>query len=217
MAAMKRGHLALKPGASVMEANTPVTALYTLHEGWAMRYRTLSSGTRQILDFVLPGDWVGLSSVFFGSNSYSVRALTPVTLCALDHTLLPKLLREKPNLGWAFLKGRIAEQERADTRLTLLGRMGASERIGYLLLELRERLRVRGLFQGRSGALPLDRALLADAVGLSRVHVLRAMRELRARGLADLTHRLLTIPSVRNLARFSAFPLAQVSGARAIF
>jgi hypothetical protein len=127
-----------------------------------------------------------------------------------------RLLREQPRLSWAFLKGRIAEQERADSRLTLLGRIGANERIGYLLLEMRDRLRVRGLFRGHSGALPLDRALLADAVGLSRVHVLRAMRALRARGLADLTDRILTIPSVRNLARFSGCPLTQAAGAQAI-
>jgi len=216
LAAMKRSHVALVAGEFVIKANARISALYTLYEGWAVRYQLLPNGARQILDFVLPGDLVGLSSVFFGSSRYSVQALTPVTLYVLDATLLPTLLREEPSLGWAFLKGRIAEQERADTRLALLGRLGANERIGYLLLELRERLRARGLFRGQSGALPLDRALLADAVGLSRVHVLRAMRALRARGLADLTNRILTIPSVRNLARFSGFPLTRAARAQAI-
>jgi len=181
-----------------------------------MRYQMLPKGTRQILDFVLPGDLVGLAPVFFHSSGHSVRALTPITLCVLDRTLLPELLREQPELSWAFLRRRIAEQERTDTRLTLLGRLGADERIGYLLLEMRERLRARGLFRGHSGALPLNRALLADAMGLSRVHVLRAMRALRARGLADLTDRILTIPSVRNLARFSGYPLTRAAGAQAI-
>ena len=207
VAAMKRSHIALRAGEPVIEANAHISALYVVYEGWALRYRTLRSGARQILDFVLPGDWVGLPSVFFGSSGYSVRTLTPVTLWVLDPSRLRPLLREQPGLSWAFLKGRIAEQERADTRLALLGRLGASERIGYLLLELRDRLRARGLFRGHSGALPLDRALLADAVGLSRVHVLRAMRALRSRGLADLNDRTLTIPSVRNLARFSGYPL----------
>jgi CRP/FNR family transcriptional regulator, anaerobic regulatory protein len=216
VAAMKRSHVALTAGEFVIKANARVSAFYTVYEGWASRYRMLPNGARQILDFVLPGDLVGLPSVFFGSSRYSVRALTPITLCELDATLLPTLLREEPRLTWAFLKARIAEQERADTRLTLLGRLGASERIGYLLLELRDRLRARGLFRGRSSALPLDRALLADAVGLSRVHVLRAMRALRSRGLADLTDRVLTIPSVRNLARFCGYPLAQAVGAQAI-
>lgn len=216
LAAMMRGHLGLRTGESVREASAQVSTLYSLHEGWAMRCLTLPNGMRQILDFVLPGDLVGLSPVLFGSGSHSVRALTPITLCVFDQALLPTLLREQPDLTWAFLKRRVAEQERADTRLTLLGRLGANERIGYLLLELRERLRARGLFRGRSGPLPLDRALLADAVGLSRAHVLRVMRALRARGLADLTDRILTIPSVRNLAHFSGYPLSRAAIAQAI-
>src|SRR5579885_2858797 len=142
--AMTRGRLTLRAGELVITANARLRALYTLEEGWALRYRTLPNGSRQILDFILPGDWVGLPSVFFGSSRCWVRALTPVTLGVLDARLLPALLRKHPNVGWALLKAGMLEQERADTRLTLLGRLGSSERIGYLLLELPDRLPARG-------------------------------------------------------------------------
>lgn len=92
--------------------------------------------------------------------------------------------------------------------MRLLGRLGASERIGYLLLELRARLKNRGLFDGQSCRFPVRRLHLADAVGLSRAHIMRALRDLRDRGLATLSYGVLTIPNARNLARFSGYSLA---------
>lgn len=207
---MKLAHLAVDADEELIRAGRPRGgALYTLYEGWAIRYRALSDGTRQILDFLLPGDLMGLPAVLFDSSAESIRALTPMTCCALDANRLPALIREQPSLGMALFEGRLRDQERADTRLTLLGRLGASERLGYLLLELRDRLRARGLFAGRSGCLPLNRSHLADAVGLSKVHVMRALRQLREQGLAEVTGRMLTIGDERKLARFSGYSVAR--------
>lgn len=170
LAGMKVAHLSVGADEELIHAGGPRTgAIYTLYEGWGIRYRAISDGTRQILDFLLPGDLMGLSATLFGSSAESIRALTPITCCALDANRLPALFREQPSLARALFEGRLRDEERADTRLTLLGRLGASERLGYPLLELRDRLRARGLFAGRSGPLPLKRIHLADAVGLSKV------------------------------------------------
>lgn len=212
MAGMKLAHLAVDAGEDVIRAGgTRTGALYTLYEGWGIRYRALPDGGRQILDFVLPGDLMGLPAALFESCAESIRALTPVTCCALDGNRLDALFREQPALARALFEGRLRDEERADTRLTLLGRLGASERLGYLLLELRDRLRARGLFAGRSGSLPLNRIHLADAIGLSKVHVMRALRQLRERGLAEVTGRILTIRDERRLARFSGYRAAHAS------
>ena len=207
VAGMKAGHGTLPPDGELIAAGRAGGPLYTLYDGWAMRLRKLPNGARQILDFALPGDLMGLPSALLGSSAASVEALTTISFCELDPDRFAALMREHHSLGLALLKARIEHEERADTRLTLLGRLGASERLGYLLLELRARLRARGLFPGSSGVFPLQRVHLADAVGLSRIHVMRAMRTLRDRGLAELTGNVLTIPSERNLARFSGYPL----------
>jgi len=204
---MKARHCSVAAGEELIAEGQTNSALYTLYDGWAMRVRTLPNGARQILDFVLPGDLIGLPSALLGSSASSVQALTAITVCKLDPNRFATLLHAQHSLGLDLLKARIDDQERADSRLVLLGRLGAQERLGYLLLELRKRLRARGLFRGRSDALPLHRVHLADAVGLSRIHVLRAMRALRERGLAVLVGRVLTIPSERRLARFSGYPL----------
>jgi len=204
---IKRAHIALAAGEEVIAQDEAGDAIYTLHEGWAARCRTLSSGARQILEILLPGDLLGLSASVLGSGGHAVHALTAVTLCVLDAKKLAAGFRKQPGLSLSLLHGRLQEQERADARLAVLGQMGATQRIGYLLSDLHQRLRERGLAQGRGWRLPLDRSQLADAVGLSKVHVMRALRTLREEGLAEVRGRrcTVTIPNSHRLARFSGY------------
>ncbi len=58
--------------------------------GWAMRTRTMESGGRQVLNFLLPGDLIGLQSAVLGSMQHSVEALTPVVVCALPMRIINK-------------------------------------------------------------------------------------------------------------------------------
>lgn len=205
VAAMKSDHLAFAPGEELVSQGQAGGAFYTLFEGWAARCRTLADGSRQILDVLLPGDLIGLPQVLLSRRAHAVRALTAVTVCALDATRIETLVERHGSLALGLLAARVEDMERADARLTLLGRMGAEQRIGYLLLDLRDRLARRGLIRGQSCLLPLRRAELADAVGLSKVHVMRALRALRTQGLIELRHRTLTIPSESKLARFSGY------------
>ncbi len=211
VAGMKCCDIALAAGDDVFREGQPSPFIFTLYEGWAVRALTLADGTRQILDFVLPGDLIGLAGYLLGASPHSVRALTPIKLCALDGRQLSTLFRAEPNLSMAMMATRMREQQRGDTRLALLGRLGASERLAYLLLELRARLRDRGQFDGRSCRFPVRRLQLADAVGLSKAHLMRALRELREGGLALLERGMLTIPNARKLAQFSGYALAPSS------
>lgn len=151
---------------------------------------------------------VGLSAAVLRTSSCEVLALTDATFCKLDASKLATLFRRHPALAFSILDARLREQERADARLTALGRMGAGERIAHLLLELREQLERRGMCEGKSIPFPLQRMQLADAVGLSRVHVMRALRELRRIGLVSLARRRLTIPDVHKLGRYCGYRTA---------
>jgi len=201
----KRGRISVAPGAHLIVQGQSTRTIYILYEGWAARYRTLSRGTYQILDILLPGDLIGLPAALLGVAGHSVRALTAATFCVLDANRLAALFRQQPRLALNMLRARAREQERSDVWLTVLGRMHASERIGCLLLQLRDRLDERGLAKGRSWLLPLQRAELADTLGLSKVHVQRALRALRDGGLANLDGHRVVIPNSRNLARFAGY------------
>ena len=81
VARMKACHRCVPAGKELIAAGQTNSALYTLYDGWAMRVRTLLDGTRQILDFVLPGDLIGLPSALLGASASSVHALTAITVC----------------------------------------------------------------------------------------------------------------------------------------
>lgn len=206
MASMKRTHLSLARGESLDGPRRHDSdRIYTLYEGWAARARRLPNGSTQIFDVLLPGDLFGLPAALLGRADHTVVALTPITVCVLDANRLTGLFRSEPSLAFSLLQGCALEQERLDDRLMLLGRLGGSARVGYLLLDIRRRLAERKLVKAAACPFPLRHAQLADAVGLSKVHVMRALRELRERGLAWIERRQLTIPSVPELARFSGY------------
>ncbi len=202
---MKRGQFLLLPGEVLVRQGQTERSFYTLYQGWAMRCQTLEDGTQQILDFLLPGDTVGLGAIFSPYVPYSVRALTRAVVCVLTADYFPALFSSQPSLALSILQERLQEQDRLERRLTSLGRMSAPQRIGHLLMELRQRLRERGMFQGATCDCPISRGELANAVGLSRPHVMRALRELRTRGLADLHRRQLTVQDEQDLARYCEF------------
>jgi len=204
VAGMKRRQIVVAAGTELAR-NTQDGPLYTVYEGWAMRIHKLADGGKQILDFVLPGDLIGLSAALLGSSGYTVEAVTAITLCELDHQRLPALFQGHPALALAMLEACVLEQERADRRLSSVGRMGAAQRIAYLMLDLRHRLIQRGTDNGRSLPFPLQRVHIADAVGLSKVHAMRALKELKQLGLAVIESRKLVIPNATKLARFCSY------------
>ena len=77
---MKTGHIVVAPRADIIQADEVGGPVYTLFEGWAMRYHRLPNGTRQILDIVLPGDTIGLAAAVLGRVKHSVQAITTAAL-----------------------------------------------------------------------------------------------------------------------------------------
>lgn len=203
--AMKQQHLTVSAGTDVVRSGEPVRICYTLFDGWAARYHQLKSGARQILDVVLPGDAIALDSVLLGAGTHSVHALTLASFCALDGRQLVALLESKPAFAADVLRTQLENERRADARLTMLGRLSGEERVGYFLVETFERLRRRGLTDGTRSAFPMRRTDIADAVGLSKVHAMRALRALRADGLADIGGGHLTIADPAQLAAHVGF------------
>jgi CRP/FNR family transcriptional regulator, anaerobic regulatory protein len=205
ISAMKTAHLALPAKHDLVQAGEVGGALYTLYEGWAFRYKTLAVGGRQILDLVLPGEIVGLSSALLGAARHSVQTLTPASVCVLTGVPLPELLRNNLDLAFDLLRWRVEEEHRADIRLTLLGRCKPLQRVGYLMLELFDRLQRLELVDGAICPFPLQRQHLADATGLSMIHLNRTLTRLREDRLAVIEDKMLIILDRRGLAELSGY------------
>jgi CRP-like cAMP-binding protein len=175
-------------------------AVYTLREGWAFRFRLLADGRRQILSFLLPGSPIGLPLYLDARTNFSVQALTDVTLCVFGRAELAAFFGSVAN-GPASLESCYANLCRAsDERLVDLGRRNARERIASLILGLHARMQLQG--QAVEGAFhfPLRRQHIADALGLTPVHVGRVLGQLAADKLIALDRDTLTVLDERSLA-----------------
>lgn len=175
--------------------------------GWAARVRILVDGRRQFLHFLLPGDLVGLCHHNRPVSPSSVIALTEVTTC------VPPDWGTSPSLDEAYSVAHALEEAYLLAQIARLGRMNAMERIGDLMLELQERLALSALTHGGSYELPITQETLADALGLTAVHVNRMLQAARRAGDLLWSSRSMTIPDPKALARKVArAPIRVTSG-----
>jgi CRP-like cAMP-binding protein len=196
----------LPAGSMLFRQDTEVDEAYTLFDGWVMLHRTLDEGRRQILRFSLPGDFLGFQPTPHGHILHSAQALTPVTVCVFQRDSLMAMFREHPILAiqMAWITSR--DEANAHEHLTSLGRRPAKERIAHLFLELHQRLLARGAVDERAGIpIPLKQEHLADALGLTTIHVNRTLRVLRESGLAVLRGGVLRIPDRQALVDLAGF------------
>jgi len=172
-------------------------------EGWAASVVMLSDGSRQILSFLLPGDIVSAALLFDARPQCLVEAITDVRYRSIDRIELKGILFKQPDRLETFLKAWIEEKARADQLIVDLGRRTAEERIARLLLNLEERLTRRDMVQPESKEMefPLRQHHIADAVGLTPVHVSKVLSEFRRGGLIKISQRSLTVLDPAGLRR----------------
>lgn len=185
VSAFKIGELKIAPRADILTAGRRSNHLYTVLEGVAFRYVLLPDGRRQILNFLFPGDFIGLQAVVLDDSEHSVTSLTAVTLCVFEKRRLTRLFRNTPELGYDVTWLSAQEQSFVDLNLVAVGRFRADERIAYLLLSVFSRMREAGMAETDSCPFPLTQAHLADALGLSQPYANHAIRRLREDGLVE--------------------------------
>jgi len=170
-------------GRDLVEQGQPDQPAYILADGWVCSYRLLAGGGRQIVDFQIPGDFLGLRSVLSRTAGQSVEPLTKVSASLISSHDLMDVFARNPRLGTAVLWAASRDDAMVVEHLVGVGRRNALERTAHLLLELGARLALVGLGTKSGYDCPLSQYVLADALGLSAVHVNRVLRELREEGL----------------------------------
>ncbi|WP_454717417.1 Crp/Fnr family transcriptional regulator [Caulobacter segnis] len=153
-----------------------------LLSGWACLAHTLRDGRRQILAFLLPGDGIGFDLLTRSQRSVEVVALTPLKVRRAQ----PGFIAGTERLGRVFAGAAAAQQGRMIDQMVRLGRQTALERMAHLLLELHGRLAEIGEVRGETFHLPLKQEILADALGLSLVHVNRTLQQMKRDKLIDM-------------------------------
>jgi CRP-like cAMP-binding protein len=180
IAGFKSGELTVEAGSTLLMQGTASAHLYTVLSGWAIRYKTLPDGRRQILNFVLPADLIGLQGMVLGEMQHSVEALTDMVLCVFPRERVWELYRGHPSLAFDLTWIASREEQMLDEHLVSVGRRTALERVAFVLLHLFLRAEQVRLASKNQTQFPFTQRHLADALGMSLVHTNKTLRRLIA-------------------------------------
>lgn len=202
---LRMGVRSVAPGTDLLPQGSVCGNIYVLVDGWACLYELLEDGRRQILRILLAGDVVGFGGED-GRARFGAQAITAVAACIIPRRRFRQLVHRNPELAFE-LSTLMADQEAmAYEHLTSIGRRTARERVAYLLLELFYRASARIPSDSADRiVLPLTQLHLADALGLTPVHINRMLRGLRQDGIIELNQRLLRVCDPDRLAAAAGF------------
>jgi len=180
---LKRGELAAEAGTTIFLEGQNSAHLYTILSGWVFRYKTMPDGRRQILNFGLPGELLGLQTYVFKELDHSVEALTDVVLCVFPREKIWSIFENYPELSFDLTWISARSENLLDNNLLSVGRMTAIERVAHAILQIFDRLDQLEMNTGNVAEIPFTQEQLSDALGLSHVHTNKMIKE-----LADLGH-----------------------------
>lgn len=200
----KKGEVRLERGELLLEQEVTRGGLYTLLDGVMMRYRTLLDGRRQIVNFMFPGDLIGLEAAFGEPASHSVEALLGARLCVFDSPRYYDLIVSQPSLGYDITWLAAKEETALEEHLVALGRRSARERVAYLAVWLLDRARGTCTAAGPNRVeLTITQAQIADMLGLSLVHTNRTVKALQRQGLVFWRQNSIEVPDLAATAAFA--------------
>jgi CRP-like cAMP-binding protein len=180
-------------GVNLAEEGDPARLGFVVTRGMACRYRLLADGRRQILNFLIPGDFFDLHAFLFRSMDHSIVTIATTRLARITRDKVIEVATCYPRIGAAFWWSAMQEAAMLRERVVTLGRRNARGRVAYLLCELVWRQRAIGTGEDHAIRLPLTQLDIADTLGLTAVHVNRVLQAFRREGLITLVQRRLVL------------------------
>ncbi len=180
-------------------------AAYILSAGWVCSYKVQPDGSRQIVNFQIPGDFLGLRSVLLRTSDHSFEPIVDIQAAEVMTDDLLEAFAQTPRLAAAVLWAASRDEAMLVEHLVDIGRRDAGERVAHFLLELGARLTLVGMGSKAGYDCPLTQYHLADALGLSAVHVNRVLRQLRERGLVTFRGGKVAFDNYERLVEFAEF------------
>jgi CRP-like cAMP-binding protein len=188
----------------IREGDTP-RSVYLILKGWACHYRTLQDGRRQIVDFAIAGDLCDLNLFILDRMDHSIGAISRLQVAEIGREVLHRAITTHPNITTAFWWQELVSKSIHREWIVNVGQRSAQERISHLFCEMFLRLESVGLTDGLSCDFPPTQQDIAEATGLTPVHVNRTIQELRRAGLIVLERQRLTILDMRALQSIGLF------------
>jgi CRP-like cAMP-binding protein len=188
----------------VREHERPSSSTLLL-QGLITRYKTVPDGKRQIMAFHVPGDIPDLQSLHLRTMDHSIGALRPARVAMIDHEPLREVIYGSPTLCHILWRDTLVDAAIHREWMMGIGRLSAHSRIAHLLCELLVKYRAAKLADGYQFPLMITQVDIADALGLTSVHVNRVLQDLRREGFVELDRsqaKILDWERFRELAAF---------------
>lgn len=173
------GEDSFERGDVIFSEGEPLDFFYTARLGQGARYRHLPNGDRQLVNFIFPGDTIGLQGVLSEETAATAIAASTMVLCKFKKSRLPELFRESPQRAYSLVWIAAVEEHFLGETITTLGQRDAMERMAWALARIFMRLKAVDPDTDDTVAFPFRQRDLADALGLSLVHTNKTLARLR--------------------------------------
>jgi CRP-like cAMP-binding protein len=194
---------AIPAGTELVQEGQTDQHAFIVQQGWAYCFKLLPDGGRQVIDVRIPGDFIGLRSVLLRTADHSSTTITNVVVAEVSATQMIETFQQLPRLAAAMLWAASRDEAMVVEHLVGIGRRSALARTVHFLVEVGLRLELVGMSSEHGFACPLNQYVLADALGLTAIHVNRMLRVLREIGLLTFRNGEITFhdfPRLRQLA-----------------
>ncbi len=188
----------------IQEGSRPSECCVLL-KGHACRYKVASDGARQIVSFHIAGDILDLQHLHLEMADHHVQAITPADVTWIPKPELLALTRERPRIGEALWRDSLIDASIFREWVLNVGRRDAKSRIAHMLCEFVVRCEAVGLFKGRIFELPMTQEQIADATGLTPVHVNRMLKALTEEGVLEGGNRSYRVANLQRLQVIGGF------------
>lgn len=179
--------------------------MFVVMDGWVCRYKILPSGTRQILAFLMPGDACDLHIKLLDEMDHSIQAVTLATVATVTRDQMDSLVDNHHNIAKAMYCAQLVDEGIMRAWIVSMGRRSSTERVAHLMCELYLRARTLGLADEGEFALPLSQPILADALGMTAVHINRVLKDLRLAGAMEAKRGSVSILDPGKLVQIAGF------------
>ena len=179
--------------------------VHLIVDGWAAGYKVLADGSRQIIAFLIPGDFCDLHITVIDEMDHGIIALSPCEVAYIEPDAINRLTSDNNRIARALWWATLVDESVLRAWIVNIGRRNAYQRVAHLLCEIHARTKMVGLADNDQLALPLTQEELADATGLTAVHMNRTLQRLRSENIIHLGDGMLTILNAAALRKAGGF------------
>ncbi|ORE90283.1 regulatory protein, Crp [Aurantimonas sp. 22II-16-19i] len=188
----------------IKEGDSP-NNVHLIMEGFACRYKLLPDGRRQIMAYLVPGDFCDLHIAILGRMDHSIATLEPSVVAFISYDTVMDLTENHPRITRALWWATLVDEAVLREWIVGLGARSADRRIAHLLCELMVRLDSVGLVEDNSFHLPITQAEIGETLGVTIVHANRMLMKLHEMGFITRKRYQMTVRDPQGMMEFAQF------------